>query len=60
MVILGLLSDVENSYTLYGVPVFKQLKHLADDWVDLGNDNLHPGPKQHKIYADTFLKYYKE
>jgi hypothetical protein len=60
MVVLGLLSDVENSYTLYDVPVFKQLKHLADDWEDLGNDNLHPGPKQHKIYADTFLKYYKE
>lgn len=28
--------------------------------VDLGTDNLHPGPKQHKIWADLIYNFMKE
>ena len=30
------------------------------NYIDLGTDNQHPGPNQHKQYADTILKFLKE
>lgn len=29
-------------------------------YIDLGSDSEHPGPKQHKLYADLFLKSIKK
>lgn len=29
-------------------------------FVDVGSDGIHPGPKQHKIYAEMFLKNLKQ
>jgi hypothetical protein len=61
LVILGLLHDVDSVYRYYNVPVFRQLrKPTRDDFVDFGSDNIHPGPEQHKIYADEFLKLYSK
>jgi len=30
------------------------------DFVDYGTDNCHPGPKQHKIFADHIYKFITE
>ena len=27
------------------------------DYIDLGNDNIHPGPKQHRVYADKIYQH---
>lgn len=29
-------------------------------FIDRGSDNIHPGPKHHKWYADTILNFYNE
>lgn len=63
LVILGLMPpDPKNAWQYYNVPVFKQLipLHFPECYVDLGFDNAHPGPKQHRIFAKEFLKFYSE
>jgi hypothetical protein len=62
LVILGLMPDPKNAWQYYNVPVFRQLTplHYPECYVDLGFDNAHPGPKQHKIFAEEFLKFYSE
>lgn len=30
------------------------------DWIDLGADNFHPGPRQHLDFAERFLKFYEQ
>jgi len=36
------------------------LKYDIDNFVDYGTDDEHPGPKQHQIYADHILSFYKK
>jgi len=59
LVILGAMYDFYSIYTMYNIPCFKQLLCWPDNFVDLGHDNEHPGPKQHKIFADEFLAIYR-
>lgn len=52
-------------YLSNNVPEFTLLINSAglevsDSYIDLGSDNDHPGPKQHKLYADLFLKSIKK
>ena len=28
--------------------------------IDFGNDNQHPGPESHKLYANQIINYLKE
>jgi hypothetical protein len=61
LVILALVPDFNNLYLHYNVPVFRHLMpvhHL--EYIDLGRDNIHPGPKQHKIFAKEFLAFYNQ
>ena len=37
------------------LPEFYQLPYQTK-YIDIGNDNLHPGPGQHQFYADAILK----
>jgi len=30
-----------------------------DQYIDVGNDGIHPGPKQHQEFAEKFIKLYK-
>lgn len=61
LVILGLLPDVEQEIWLhYGVKEFHQLMIWPMRYVDLGRDNVHPGPKQHAIFADRFIEFYNK
>lgn len=61
LVPLGLLNDFENIYTQYNVPAFYQLIQWGiNSYIDLGDDNLHPGPEQHKIFAKEFLSHYRK
>lgn len=38
---------------------YSKIKDIIE-FVDLGTDGLHPGPKQHQIYAEQILKLIKE
>lgn len=33
---------------------------LYTQQIDLGNDNAHPGPKSHALYAEMIIKYLEE
>jgi hypothetical protein len=35
-------------------------KQSALNFLDIGDDNSHPGPKQHKAYADHLYNFYLE
>jgi hypothetical protein len=60
LVALILLPDFENLFLHYNVPVLKYLRPTHHEFVDLGTDNIHPGPEQHKIFAKEFLKLYNQ
>lgn len=64
LVILGTLYDWENHYLHYNIPCFEQLLVWPKKLIDLGSDNMHPGPEQHKVYAKKFIelleKHYKD
>lgn len=60
LVILGLMPDFDNLYLHYNVPVFRHLKPIHHDYIDLGTDNIHPGPEQHKVFAKEFLAFYNQ
>jgi hypothetical protein len=48
-------------YHLADLTFDKQILNLSMDegidFIDVGRDGMHPGPKQHKIYANKILKY---
>ena len=48
-------------YHLADLTFDKQILNLSMDegidFIDVGRDGCHPGPKQHKIYANKILKY---
>lgn len=46
------LRDLKNFIPLALVPV------EPGCWLDLGNDNEHPGPKSHEFYADNMINKY--
>ena len=58
LVILGLIPDYDNIYLHYNVPTFRQLIFVQDQYIDLGTDNIHPGPQTHQMFAKEFLKFY--
>ena len=61
LVILGLMHDPNNVFVHYDVPVFQQIgRPQPDSFVDFGADKMHPGPEQHKIYANKFLELYSK
>jgi hypothetical protein len=35
-------------------------KSLTASKIDIGSDNVHPGPKSHQIWADMIIKYLEE
>lgn len=60
LVILGLMPDFDNLYLHYNVPVFRHLEPVHHKYVDIGTDNMHPGPEQHKVFAKEFLAFYNQ
>lgn len=59
LIVLGLMHDFETVYAHYNITNFKQTIVWPSQYVDLGSDNLHPGPNQHQLYADEFIKLYE-
>lgn len=59
LVILGLMYDWDSVYNLYNIPVFRQYLVWPNEYVDLGTDNQHPGPLQHKLFAKEFVSLYE-
>lgn len=54
--IVGFLSNSELEFALHNVNEFVQYSHRTEhltkhNWEDLGNDQVHPGPKQHQLFA---------
>ena len=57
LLIVGLLSNPELEFALQNVDEFVQYSHREShitlyNWKDLGTDNVHPGPAQHKMFAE--------
>lgn len=65
LVLVGLLSQTNPNLMrfLTTIPNFVQYPYKITfnntdlDFIDLGNDQRHPGPIQHSLYADFILKY---
>lgn len=60
LVVLGLFTDWDSIFRYYNVPVFRQYAVWPKDFVDRGTDNEHPGPEQHRLYANEFIDFYNE
>jgi hypothetical protein len=60
LVMLGVIYDWDNFYIHYKTPSFKQSTSWPNGWVDLGHDNLHPGIKQHQLFAQEFIDWCSE
>jgi hypothetical protein len=60
LVVLGLFTDWDSIFRYYNVPVFRQYAVWPKDFVDRGTDNEHPGPIQHRLYANEFIDFYNE
>lgn len=54
LLILGLLSSHKLALQLSNISQFKNYVNFEspNSYVDLGTDDKHPGPQQHKLYAD--------
>ena len=57
LLILGLNCSDELTLQLYDIPEFKKYVNINNnnyhnDLIDVGSDNVHPGPLQHQLYAD--------
>lgn len=56
---IGLLSSDAVTFLLNELPEFEPIKHLPQ-YLDLGNDNSHPGPLQHQFYAEFCFEQIKQ
>jgi hypothetical protein len=61
LLMIGVILDFENHHRLVNYKNFRQsLVWTGRHYVDLGTDNLHPGPKQHRLFAKEFLEFHRE
>lgn len=61
LVPIGVCYDLDNVYTQYNIPPYQQLSQwCVNEYADLGSDQSHPGPIQHKLFAEKFLSQYKK
>ena len=61
LLLVGLLAS-DRDYLYYrNLPNYYQYHnpHSFNKYVDLGTDNQHPGPKQHRLYADAIYHQLK-
>ena len=56
LIVQSVIYDVEQADDLYQITDFVRVYRGPDTWIDFGNDRLHPGPRQHQIFADTFFQ----
>ena len=52
LVLLGVLTLPTDLLYLTNNPYFYQCYQYSNNYLDLGDDNSHPGPKQHQLYAN--------
>jgi hypothetical protein len=55
LILLGLLTDSNLDTYLNKKTTFVK---FTTPWIDLGNDRMHPGPKQHAIFATQAIEKY--
>ena len=61
LVIQGLHMDWPSMWVnYYDIPCFRHTVRWPKRYIDLGEDGKHPGPKQHDIFVEEFLKLTKE
>jgi len=58
--IMALMYDWDLIYNFYCVPQVRQALSWPEEWLDLGTDNIHPGPHQHARIARQFIDFYKK
>jgi len=60
LTILALMYDWDLIYKFYNVREFRQAMSWPDADLDIGTDKIHPGPKQHRRFAEQFIDFYNE
>ena len=62
LILLGLIVSESTRISLYNTKEFIDYRNLSNisGFVDLGTDNVHPGPLQHKLYAEFCLDHLKK
>lgn len=60
LVILGLIYDWDSFFKTYQIKNFRQYAVWPYEPMDLGTDNLHPGPKEHQAMAESFIEFYHQ
>jgi hypothetical protein len=55
LVALGLMHDLDGIWRCYDIPQFRQIMSWPAQYLDVGTDGLHPGPRQHLQFAQEFL-----
>lgn len=62
LILANILASERLILSLLDAKDYVQLQDIskpASLYLDLGTDNLHPGPKQHKLYAEKILNFYE-
>ena len=59
LITLGLMHDFETVYAQYCIQDFEQVITWPEQYIDLGTDNHHPGPRQHQLFAEKFIQRYE-
>ena len=60
IVILALMYDWDLIYNFFNVRQFRQAISWPDQWLDLGTDQIHPGPLQHTKFAQQFIQFHHQ
>lgn len=63
IIVANLLDPTWTPIIFNGHPNFIDLIHGVDEkitYIDLGDDNNHPGPLQHQVYADKIFEHINE
>ena len=55
LVMVPIICSEKLQLLLHNNPCYYQLPYITN-FIDYGSDNLHPGPKQHALYADQIDK----
>jgi len=56
LVIIGVSIDWDSMWVNYDVPYYYHPVYWPQGYIDLGEDGKHPGPKQHDIFVEEFVK----
>jgi len=60
LVILGISLDWDSMWVNYDVPCYYHPVYWPEGYIDYGDDDTHPGPKQHDRFVEEFIRLSQE